>query len=174
MVRTSQLKNVAIAFLTLLILFFFYKLNFCNNSNIVISNIESFDNEESFDNKPNFKDLNCILNREVAKNVGYKQAVTKKIHCKSDGSEVYVPFSFIKHYYEARGDFVVKSSETAKEFEISHSYSRVYTPTSQYRPDGQFMHFRTFNVEARSRVLCLAADTGVPVTTQWDPRGIYL
>ena len=35
------------------------------------------------------------------------------------------------------------------------------------------MHFRTFNVEARFRVLCVAAGTGVPVSTQWDPRGYY-
>ena len=174
MVRLSHFKNVVAAFLTILILLYIYKLNFCNNANIIISNIEDIDEEDSFDHQSKLKDLNCVLNREVAKNVGYKQAVTKKIRCKSDGSEVYVPFSFIKHYYEARGDWVGKSSEKSKEFEISHSYSRVYTPTSQYRSDGQFMHFRTFNVEARSRVLCLAADTGVPVTTQWDPKGIYL
>ena len=35
------------------------------------------------------------------------------------------------------------------------------------------MHFRTFNVEARSRVLCVSAQDGVPVSTQWDPRGYY-
>ena len=35
------------------------------------------------------------------------------------------------------------------------------------------MHFRTFNVEARSRVLCVSAREGVPVSTQWDPRGYH-
>ena len=35
------------------------------------------------------------------------------------------------------------------------------------------MHFRTFNVEARSRVLCVSAKDGVPVSTQWDSRGYY-
>ena len=33
------------------------------------------------------------------------------------------------------------------------------------------MHFKTFNVEARSRVLCVSAQDGVPVSTQWDSAG---
>ena len=31
----------------------------------------------------------------------------------------------------------------------------------------------TFNAKARSRVLCVSARDGVPVSTQWDPRGYY-
>ena len=36
------------------------------------------------------------------------------------------------------------------------------------------MHFKSFNVEARSRVLCVSAEAGVPVTTQWDQNGNFL
>jgi len=118
------------------------------------------------------EDILCVLNREVNKNIGIKStSYTKKIKCKTDQTEVYVPFSFINHYYEARGDFVFKDGK--KEFEISHSYSKVVIPTSKYKTSGQFMNFKTFNVEARSRVLCMSAKTGVPITTQWDAAGYY-
>ena len=76
------------------------------------------------------EDILCVLNREVNKNIGIKStSYTKKIKCKTDQTEVYVPFSFINHYYEARGDFVFKDGK--KEFEISHSYSKVVIPTSK-------------------------------------------
>ena len=78
--------------------------------------------------KQTIEDISCVLNREVNKNIGIKASNTKKIHCKTDQNEVYVPFSFIKHYYEARGDF---TKDKPREFEISHSYSKVYTPTSK-------------------------------------------
>ena len=61
----------------------------------------------------------------------------------------------------------------SSEFEISQSYSKVYTPQSQYSPRGQFMHFKTFNVEGRARVKTVSARAGVPVTTQWSPAGYY-
>lgn len=118
-------------------------------------------------------DITCVLNREVARNIGAKQAGVQKIPCKSDDTEVWLPFSFIKHQYEARGERVTNKVSKTQEFEISHSYSKVYTPTEKYRPGGEFMHFRTFNVEARSRVLCVSARDGVPVSTQWDLRGYY-
>ena len=59
------------------------------------------------------------------------------------------------------------------EFEISQSYSKVYSPQSQHSAVGQFMHFKTFNVEGRSRVRCVSARAGVPVSTQWSQAGYY-
>lgn len=61
----------------------------------------------------------------------------------------------------------------ASEFEISQSYSKVYGPQSEYSAVGQFMHFKTFNVEGRSRVRCVSARAGVPVSTQWNQNGYY-
>lgn len=54
------------------------------------------------------EDILCVLNREVSKNIGFESTndTTIKIKCKTDKTEVYVPFSFINHYYEARGEFV--------------------------------------------------------------------
>jgi len=119
---------------------------------------------------PELSNITCLLNKEVSKNIGVK-AADKKIFCKTDGREVFLPFSFIKNYYEARGDFVQNGHK--KEFEISHSYSKVYTPKSKYDPSGQFMHFKSFNVESRSRVKCISASHGVPVSTQWSQAGYY-
>ena len=164
MIYRVSLKNIAASLLGLLILLYIYNLNQNKNINV----------KEDERSELSIQDISCVLNREVAKNIGIKQSSNKKIHCKTDGSEVYVPFSFIKHYYEARGELVSsKSVDKIREFEISHSYSRVYTPSSPYQSSGQFMHFRSFNVEARSRVLCLSASAGVPVTTQWDQRGYF-
>ena len=73
-------------------------------------------------------DITCVLNREVSKNIGVKQVGVKKIPCKSDATEVWLPFSFIKNQYEARGERVTNKLSKTPEFEISHSYSKVYTP----------------------------------------------
>jgi len=119
---------------------------------------------------PRLDNVTCVLNKEVSKNIGLKYS-SKKIYCKTDGREVFLPFSFIKNYYEARGELV--QNGVGKEFEISHSYSKVYTPKSKYDPSGQFMHFKSFSVESRSRVKCISAADGVPVSTQWSPAGYY-
>jgi len=163
-----SIRNLFFFLIGLLIFLYIFQVNFCsfNPGSNEIKNIED-------DQDNSLEDISCVLNREVAKNIGMKKDGHKKILCKSDGNEVYVPFSFIKHYYETRGEFVNNKNNKIKEFELSHSYSKVYNPSSKYRPDGQFMHFKSFNVEARSRVLCVSAEAGVPVTTQWDQNGYY-
>jgi len=129
------------------------------------------------DNSPNevlaqgtVDSIKCHMNREVAKNIGIKPSL-KSFSCKFDGKEVFVPFSFIQNYYEARGSVLQNGDD--KEFDISQSYSKVYSPKSKYNPRGQFMHFKSFNVEARGRVKCVSAATGVPVSTQWSSAGYY-
>jgi len=119
---------------------------------------------------PRLDNVTCVLNKEVSRNIGLKYS-NKKIFCKTDGKEVFLPFSFIKNHYEARGEHVQNGGDT--EFEISHSYSKVFTPKSKYDPKGQFMHFKSFSVEARSRVKCISAADGVPVSTQWSQAGYY-
>lgn len=113
--------------------------------------------------------MSCYLNREVSRNVGIR--AVSKINCLRDKNEVYVPFTFVKNYFELIGSFVGDQNE--KEFEISSSSSRVVPPSEPYTPGGQFMHFSSMDVEGRSRVLCVSAAEGVPLSTQWDPQGYF-
>jgi len=116
------------------------------------------------------KNITCHINRQVTKNIGVGSS--KKLQCNTDGKEVYVPFSFIKSSYEAIGDFSFTNAEK-KEFDISQSYSKVYTPSAKYEAGGSYMHFKYFDVESRSRVKCVSASEGVPISTQWDPKGYF-
>ena len=112
--------------------------------------------------------ITCVLNREVARNIGYKQTASRRISCKTDGEEVYVPFSFIKQYYEARetlstirtarrqsSKYLTPTPRCTPRLESEYDCcfeaveKRIYILSFRYKPDGQFMHFRTFNVEAR-------------------------
>jgi len=119
---------------------------------------------------PAFSDLTCQLNREVGRNIGLLQA-GRRLHCKTDGKEVFVPFSWLASYYETRGELV--GSGDTRAFEISHSYSKVYKPQVRYSAAGEFMHFKQFSVESRSRVVAVSAGAGVPVSNQWDPAGYF-
>ena len=64
-----------------------------------ISERESEGEKLSGSSSEGLEDVACFLNREVAKNVGAKQK-RKTIACKTDGEEVYVPFTFLHKYYE--------------------------------------------------------------------------
>jgi heparosan-N-sulfate-glucuronate 5-epimerase len=113
--------------------------------------------------------LSCYVNREVSKNVGLR--ATKRVECLRSGDEVFLPFTFFRNYYELMGSFTEGSNE--KEFDISTSASRVNPPQGPYDPQGEFMHFGSFDVEGRSRVMCVSAGEGVPLSTQWDPKGYF-
>lgn len=121
---------------------------------------------------PVLDNLTCVLNKEVGRNIGWKQQQhqtgDRRFQCKTDGVEVFVPFSWVRGQYEAKGELV-----GGHEFDISQSYSKVFTPKEKYDPAGPFMHFKSFSVEARSRVKCISASEGVPVSTQWSPAGYF-
>mgnify|MGYP001280817150 CR=1 FL=1 len=126
MARLSA-KSLTFIISGFLVLFYLYHFNLQGRSHQEIRDINtSHDGESS-----SLSDIICVLNREVARNIGAKQAGVKKIPCKSDDTEVWLPFSFIKHQYEARGDRVTNKVSKTQEFEISHSYSKVYTPTEK-------------------------------------------
>jgi len=118
---------------------------------------------------PSSSSLSCFINREVSKNVGLR--ASKRVDCIKSGEEVFLPFTFFRNYYELIGSFVDGSN--LKEFDISTSASRVNPPQGPYDPHGEFMHFGSFDVEGRSRVLCVSAGEGVPLSTQWDPKGYF-
>ncbi|KAH3867688.1 D-glucuronyl C5-epimerase B-like [Dreissena polymorpha] len=104
-------------------------------------------------------DVDCDINHQYI------------VHCRRENDEIYMPFSFIKKYFEVYGE--LQSVEGQEKFEFSHSYSEVHQPPDVIRPDGIFMSFEHYNVEIRKRVLCVTATEGVPMSTQWEPAGHY-
>ncbi|WAR14505.1 GLCE-like protein [Mya arenaria] len=104
-------------------------------------------------------EITCEINHEYS------------VQCRREENEVYMPFSFIKKYFEVYGEIQV--SEGDEKFEFSHSYSEVHVPPEVIRPDGIFMSFEHYNVEIRKRVKCITATEGVPVSTQWEASGHF-
>lgn len=104
-----------------------------------------------------FEDIECQINDE------------RVIACKKQGSEVYIPFSFIQTYFEIYG------SMNEGRFEWYHSHSKINKPKSAYNPRGIFAYFDNYNVEARDRVKCVSGIEGVPISTQWsvDKSGYF-
>lgn len=49
----------------------------------------------------------------------------------------------------------------------------MYHPKKKYDPRGTFTTFENYNVEVRDRVKCISGIEGVPVSTQWEPRGFF-
>ena len=126
MARLS-VKSLTFIISGLLVLLYFYHINSQGSIHQEIRDTESSHDRD----RDSLSDITCVLNREVAKNIGAKQTGVKKIPCKSDATEVWLPFSFIKNQYEARGERVTNKVSKTQEFEISHSYSKVYTPTEK-------------------------------------------
>lgn len=89
-----------------------------------------------------------------------------------EDGDVYLPFKFVKKYFDVYGD--VKSSGGNKRLVFSHSYGRPFSPPKTYKhhASGAFMNFGTFNVASRERVLYLD-ECNVPVSAQWDPKGFH-
>lgn len=103
------------------------------------------------------EEIGCLINGEYT------------ISCRRDDQDVYVPFTFLRKYFEVYGK--VATVDGLERLEWQHSYSKYFQPKAKYDPKGVFMNFENFNVEARERVKCISAIDGVPVSTQWDIRG---
>ncbi|KAH9513416.1 hypothetical protein Btru_032956 [Bulinus truncatus] len=106
-----------------------------------------------------YHELECSINGEVT------------IKCRREGNEVYMPFSFIKNYFEVFGE--IQETDGYERFEFHHSNSIVHPPRPTYTPGSVFMAFDYYNVENRERVRCITASEGVPITTQWNKDGYY-
>jgi len=119
---------------------------------------------------PQFLPVDCQINENVRKNIGLP-SLHQSIKCISTESknEVYVPFTFIKKYFDVYG--VLSGSSLV----WSHSYSKVFPHFQKdvYDPGGSYLQFSSFDVENRQRVKCVSAQHGVPITTQWDKSGYY-
>lgn len=113
------------------------------------------------------QDIECSINQEYS------------IHCKRDenANEVYVPFSFLRQYFDVSGAVTTSNANgngnEAAKFNWMHSNAKVNLPKGKYDPRGVFMYFENYNVEVRDRVKCISAAEGVPVSTQWEKRGYF-
>ena len=91
----------------------------------------------------------------------------------TDTNEAYVPFSFIKQYFEIYGG--IKSQDQKKFLEWKHSYSEIHDVKSglKYDPKGPFLWFQNYRVEGRTRVKCISGIESVPVSVQWSAEGYF-
>lgn len=106
-----------------------------------------------------FKEVPCNINGEY------------NISCRKENGEVYLPFNFVKKYFDVYGKLVERNG--VEIFNWSHSYANVYIPKKKYDPRGVFTHFQSYKVEERERVKCISASEGVPLSTQWNPKGYF-
>ncbi|PZC79397.1 hypothetical protein B5X24_HaOG216392 [Helicoverpa armigera] len=106
-------------------------------------------------------EIECVINGEYS------------VTCRRDRErdEVYVPFSLVHKYFEIYGK--ISTADNTEKFEWSHSYGKIYHPKKKYDPRGTFTTFENYNVEVRDRVKCISGIEGVPVSTQWEPRGFF-
>lgn len=96
---------------------------------------------------PKYEEIDCLINDEHT------------IKGRREGSEVFLPFSWVEKYFEVYGK--IAQYDGYDRFEFSHSYSKVYTQRAPYHPDGVFMSFEGYNVEVRDRVKCISGVEGL-------------
>lgn len=110
---------------------------------------------------PNVERIDAIVNGE------------KKFEGRLEGSEAYVPFSFVKEYFDIYGELQELDGKTVLDWR--HSYSEVHSVKAGaiYETKGPFLWFETYHVEGRSRVKCISGIEEVPVSSQWNPKGHF-
>lgn len=94
-----------------------------------------------------YEEIDCLINDEHT------------IKGRREGSEVFLPFSWVEKYFEVYGKLA--QYDGYDRFEFSHSYSKVYAQRAPYHPDGVFMSFEGYNVEVRDRVKCISGVEGL-------------
>lgn len=104
-------------------------------------------------------EIDCYINQEYT------------IGCRKEGDEIYMPFSFIKKYFEVYGS--LSSVDGVTHFDWNYSYGKVNLPRSIYDPKGIYLYFENYNVEVRDRVLCISASASVPISVQWESKGYF-
>lgn len=90
--------------------------------------------------------VDCVINQEYS------------VSCIQDGDEVYVPFSFLRDYFEVYGSLSTVGKGPPK-FEWSHSNAKINYPKGNYDPKGIFMYFENYNVEVMTSVRFLSLFT---------------
>ncbi|XP_041378437.1 D-glucuronyl C5-epimerase B-like [Gigantopelta aegis] len=103
--------------------------------------------------------IDCIINGEY----------NRPVKCRRDNGDIYVPFDFIKNYFEVYGK--LETGDGYEHLAFSHVNSMVHPPRNTYSPSGIFMSFEFYHVEERDRVKCISGMEGVPISTQWTSEG---
>ncbi|GFO08136.1 D-glucuronyl c5-epimerase [Plakobranchus ocellatus] len=130
---------------------------------------EDEETAEAYDAKTQAKGKALTFASEVAvKDIACKINGEKRVNCKKMKDEVYLPWSFVKPYFEVFGD--MQDNDT---FDFHHANSIVHPPQATYGPGSMFMAFDHYTVETRDRVKCITASEGVPITTQWNSKGYH-
>lgn len=83
--------------------------------------------------------VDCVINQEYS------------VSCIQDGDEVYVPFTFLRDYFEVYGSLSTVGKGPPK-FEWNHSNAKINYPKGTYDPKGIFMYFENYNVEVRTNL----------------------
>ena len=121
-------------------------------------NGEGNDMKETKEEPLPYKNIDVVVNDDT------------KIQGRLENMEVYIPFSFIRDYFEIEGKIV--QDEFGKQFHVRHTSYEYFTPeTDTYDPHGSFLWFVNYNVEGRPRVKCITGVDEVPVSTQWGEEG---
>ncbi|KAL3269647.1 hypothetical protein HHI36_008710 [Cryptolaemus montrouzieri] len=150
--------NMKIALLMVTILGFFtiFAWSLCGDRNFKDSTVDMDRNKDFMRSE----EIDCFINNDYV------------IGCRKEGDEVFLPFSFLRKYYEVYGKMV--NLDGIERFEWSHnSYNKIYYPKGRYDPRGVFMYFENYNVEMRDRVKYVSATEGVPISTQWGSHGYF-
>lgn len=111
---------------------------------------------------PNEERIDVVVNGEK-----------NKLEGRLVGSEAYVPFSFVKGYFEIYGELQEVDGRTVLDWR--HSYSEVHSAKadSAYETKAPFLWFETYHVEGRTRVKCISGIEEVPVSSQWNQKGHF-
>ncbi|KAH8041687.1 hypothetical protein HPB51_017489 [Rhipicephalus microplus] len=94
-------------------------------------------------------EIKCVINEDYA------------VPCRKEGSEVFVPFSFLRKYFEVYGKIAYRDGKEVLDWQ--HSYSKVMAPNAMYHTAGPFLWFENYNVAVRDRVKCISGMEGKPV-----------
>lgn len=78
--------------------------------------------------------VDCVINQEFS------------VACLQEGDEVYVPFSFLRDYFEVHGTLSTVGKHPPR-FDWMHTNAKINYPKGMYDPKGIFMYFENYNVE---------------------------
>lgn len=106
-----------------------------------------------------YKEIDCIINGEY------------NINClkSSVNQNVYLPFNFIKIYFDVYGK--LDKLDGKETFRFQHSYSKIFLARERYDYRKKFLFFENYGVENRARVKFISGLYSVPVSTQWNSMG---
>ena len=116
------------------------------------------------------KDSPRAKNKILDKNIEVLVNGNTKIQGRLENNEVYIPFSFIKRYFEIEGKIV--QNRFGKQFHVQHTSKKYFAPTKNiYDPHGSFLWFLKYDVERQSTMKYITGVDEVPLCSQWDKNG---